>query len=272
MNDSNGESINVPNMATATPDDCSLMEEMEVTMMASFNNIGAARKLELDSLCEAQWTESEAKENEELWAAAFQKQAVGLSLEERNALWHRIMTSAFENDAGAMGNWKTPVAPVGEQEERYVQWRRTFNQRCNTERLALAAVEARRIAGKLAGKVAEDSKTISELTIKFSVIMARLSRSMTPKEFQLFMLLCSAESNDNTVLTYAEIGRKFNGISRQAVSTQVQKLKRNFPDAWRLVKACRQSGRPCTYNDSIASANWRSNEDNVMQAEEDDSD
>ena len=232
----------------------SLLEQEETLMMASFGGISEARKRELDSICEPPRTEAEEREEEARWLEYFEEQAEGLSPEQKNVLWHRIMTSAFETDAGALPPFAPPVTPVGAEEERYVQWRREFNLRRQAERQAENAVQARCSAKGLAAEVADKQKTIQDLSLSLIEYITRFRREMNDKDFGLFLLLITRRECGTGVLKYSEIGKKLTRpITKQAVYARAQAFGKRHPSAWAFVQRIRIAPQTRAFSELSAS-------------------
>ena len=232
----------------------SLLEQEETLMMASFGGISEARKRELDSICEPPRTEAEEREEEARWLEYFEEQAEGLSPEQKNVLWHRIMTSAFETDAGALPPFAPPVKPDGEEEERYMQWRREFNLRRQAERQAENAVQARCSAKGLAAEVADKQKTIQDLSLSLIEYITRFRREMNDKDFGLFLLLITRRECGTGVLKYSEIGKKLTRpITKQAVYARAQAFGKRHPSAWAFVQRIRIAPQTRAFSELSAS-------------------
>jgi hypothetical protein len=228
--------------------------EEEVLAMRSFGAISPERRKALDGICEVNPAAVQVQESAELWEEYFEQQAAGLSAAEANILWHQMMTDAFEapRSAEAMDArsfFGTPVRPATELEERYVAWRRDFNQRRKIESLAEEAVAARRenraLKGDLQGKVA----AIDEMVGGPIDFFAKMRSAMDGDAFSLFCALMAPDDvNAGKTLSLEKIGARFGGITKQAVSVRVVRFRAAHPKAWAFVEGVRRRRKSIAFS------------------------
>jgi hypothetical protein len=85
-------------------------------------------------------------------------------------------------------------------------------------------------------------REIEELAEGADRFLAGLQGKLTQREIELFWELIYSEANANggrRCRSYAEIGKRLGGVTKQAVESRVKNLKRKHPDVWAYVNAIR---------------------------------
>jgi len=213
------------------------MEETEA--LEQFEAITAERRAALDAIWNVGGTIAEAQEYAEAWEEYFEREAAGLSPAAANKLWHQMMTDAYEppHSPEVMA---APVQPVGELENRYVEWRRDFNQRLRIERLSEKAAAEGRENRELKGELHVNRQTIMDMAGGPIDFWARMRARMEEADFCLFLALIAPDDQiAGKPLSFKKIGQLLGGITKQAVSARVTGFRANHAEAWAFVEGVR---------------------------------
>jgi hypothetical protein len=94
-------------------------------------------------------------------------------------------------------------------------------------------------------------REISELADGADRFLAGLQGGLSSRDVELFWELIFSETNEygqRRCRSYAEIGKRLNGVSKQAIESRVRKLKKHHPRVWGYISAIRTPKQAVPYS------------------------
>ena len=94
-------------------------------------------------------------------------------------------------------------------------------------------------------------RELAELSIDSLRFLGGLNGKLTRKECEIFWELLAffeADSGERIFRSYADIGKRLGGVTKQAIGARVKALDRKCPDIAEIITACRKRTQPSTFS------------------------